>query len=330
MTREPASRPSEAAGLRALWRARPAHYSRALWVLMLGLDILPWPWGEDILARLFMAVGAVRASRRRRATAWARAHPGYRPWRLAAALSAFRGRWVARSWLLGLRCPDDLRRHLVVRGEEHLTAMPGAAILLGFHLGPPNADLALRILGHRLTWLGGQRISRGWWREAWRPFLDSSQHLAPSWGEERFWSGLVYRARRILLDGGNVFLMADGAGRGMFRVSLPARAALIKPGWLVLHRHTGARVLPVLTHLEGRTQVITIHPPLPMSGSDPAGEGGAWRDTLTSLLKSYVRQFPEQCPALVFSFRSRPDVGEEQERPERRASALTGEDARTL
>jgi len=330
VTGEPASRPSEAAGLRALWRARPAHYSRALWVLMLGLDILPWPWGEDILARLFMAVGAVRASRRRRATAWARAHPGYRPWRLAAALSAFRGRWVARSWLLGLRCPDDLRRHLVVRGEEHLTAMPGAAILLGFHLGPPNADLALRILGHRLTWLGGQRISRGWWREAWRPFLDSSQHLAPSWGEERFWSGLVYRARRILLDGGNVFLMADGAGRGVFRVSLPARAALIKPGWLVLHRHTGARVLPVLTHLEGRTQVITIHPPLPMSGSDPAGEGGAWRDTLTSLLKSYVRQFPEQCPALVFSFRSRPDVGEEQERPERRASALTGEDARTL
>src|SRR5439155_16774879 len=144
--------------LRALWRARPAHYSRALWVLILGLDILPWRWGEDSLARLFMAVGAVRASRRRRATAWARAHPGHRPWRLAAALSAFRGRWVARSWLLGLRCPYDLRRHLVVRGEEHLTSTPGPAILLGFHLRPPNAEVAPRILRHRLTWLGGQRI----------------------------------------------------------------------------------------------------------------------------------------------------------------------------
>ena len=328
MTREPASRPSEAAGIRALWRTRPAHYSRALWVLMLGLDLLPWPWGEDILARLFMAVGAVRASRRRRAAAWARAHPGHRPWRLAAALCAFRGRWVARSWLLGLRCPDDVHRHLVVRGEEHLTATPGAAILLGFHLGPPNADLALRILGHRLTWLGGERISRGWRREAWRPFLDSSQHLASSWGEW-FWPGLVYRARRILLDGGHVFLMADGAGREMFRVAMPGRPVLIKPGWLVLHRHTGARVLPVLTHLEGRTQVITIHPPLPMSGSDPASEAGAWRDTLTSLLQSYVRRFPEQCPALVFPFRSRSDVGEKQERLGRRASAPTGEDART-
>ena len=209
-----------------------------------------------------------------------------------------------------------------------MTATPGAAILLGFHLGPPNADLALRVLGHRLTWLGGERISRGWRREAWGPFLDSSQHLASSY-EEWFWSGLVHRARRILLDGGRVFLMADGAGREMFRVALPGRPVLIKPGWLVLHRHTGARVLPVLTHLEGRTQVITIHPPLPMSGLDPASEGGAGRDTLTSLLQSYVRRFPAQCPALVFPFRSRPDVGETQERLGRRVSAPTGEDART-
>ena len=113
-------------------------YSRSLWALMIALDRLPWPWGEDILARLFGAVALVRGSRRRPALAWASRQPEGRGLRLALAVCAFRGRWVARAALLGVRSPDALIRRAVIRGEEHLTSAPEGTILLGFHLGPPQ------------------------------------------------------------------------------------------------------------------------------------------------------------------------------------------------
>ena len=75
---------------------------------------------------------------------------------------------------------------------------------------------------------------------------------------------------------------------------------IIRSGWLSLYRQTGARVLPVVTHLEGRTQVITIHPALPTPLPDDVDPLGAWRDILVALVRDYVRQFPEQCPVLVF------------------------------
>src|SRR6266545_19324 len=98
-------RSSSALGFRHIWRRRPALYSRPLWAVMIALDRLPWPWGEDILAHLFAAVALLRGSRRRPALAWAAQQPGGRGVRLALAVSAFRGRWVARATLLGVRSP---------------------------------------------------------------------------------------------------------------------------------------------------------------------------------------------------------------------------------
>ena len=287
-------------GLRARWRARTESYSPAVWALMIALDILPWPWGEDLLVHLFTMVGILRPNRRRRALGWARQQPGRRPWRLAAALCAFLGRRTARSKLLGLRCPDDLRRHLVVEGEQYLNATAGGVILLGFHVGPPNADLGLKVLGHHLTSLGWEQRDRpGWWRPAWRVLFESNPDLTPTGNRDR-WLGVLYQARRILLEGGTIYLMADGAGRELLRAPLPGGPAVIRAGWLNLHRYTGARVLPILTHMRGRTQVITIHPALPMTASDPLRERPRWQETLASLLGDYVRRFPEQCFGLAF------------------------------
>ncbi len=300
MTREAVSRAPERPSFRALWKARPAWHRRAVWALLLGLDVLPWPWGEDIAARLFMVAGILRQSRWRRALAWASCQPGRRSWSLALALCASRGRWIARSALLGLRRPEDLRRHVIVLGVEHL-AGPGGVILLGFHLGPPNADVALRVFGHPLAWLGGSRASRGWSRREWRPFLDPSEHLSAE-GGEAFWAGLLFRARRILLEGGRLFIMADSSGgREAFRIPLPGGPMIINRGWLSLQRQTGARIVPVLTHLDGRTQIITIHPALPTSEADAIGDIRAWQGVLDRLVNEYVRRFPEQCPNSAFA-----------------------------
>lgn len=300
MSLEAAPRSSAALGLRGLWGDRPAVYSPALWAVMICLDRLPWPRGEDILAALFAAV-ALAGRRRRPAVLWASQHPGRRAWLLALAVAAFRGRWVARSALLGVRGPEDLRPRIAVSGEERLAAAPGGTILLGFHLGPPNTDVALRTLGHRLAWLGSLRQSPGWSREAWRPFVDPRDNLCPP-DIEGFWPGYLYRARRILLEGGTIFTMADAwAGREAFRVPLPGgTAAVIRSGWLTLCRQTGARVLPVMTHLAGRIQVITIHPALPTSRPDDADRFREWREILGSLMRDYVQRFPEQCPVLAF------------------------------
>ena len=220
-------RSSTELGFRDVWRRRPALYSRPLWALMIALDRLPWPWGEDILARLFAAVALVRGSRRRPALAWASQQPGGRGLRLALAVCAFRGRWVARAALLGVRSPDALISRAVIRGEEHLTTAPEATILLGFHLGPPNVDVTLRILGQKLAWLGTSRNSWVWSSEAWRPLSDPRQNLTPP-DDEWFWPGYLYRARRILLDGGALFIMADSwAGRPAFS-KVPAFARLAK------------------------------------------------------------------------------------------------------
>jgi lauroyl/myristoyl acyltransferase len=134
--------------LRLAWGARPGTYAPVVWALILALDALPWPWGEEILARCFVARAFVRRERFRQALAWARAQPvsSRPPRRLARSLCAYHGRFVARSALVGMRDPDTVRRHVTVRGEEHLAAAGTGAILLGFHLGPAQSYLALRAL----------------------------------------------------------------------------------------------------------------------------------------------------------------------------------------
>lgn len=268
---------------------------------MIALDVLPWPWGEDIVARLFVFARLIRRERRRRVLAWARQQPGPSPWRLAVRLCAFLGRWTARTKLLGLRGPGDLRRIVVLEGEQRLGAGAPGVILLAFHLGPANADIGLKVHGHRVRAVAWRRRDRpGWWRPTWSAVFDANPDLAPDGDADR-WLGVLYQARQILRDGGTVYLMADGEGRELFRVPLPGGPAVIRAGWVNLHRHTGARVLPVLTHSEGRTHVIAIHPELPMAGTDPLLEGAAWRDVLASLLTDYVRRYPEQCFGLAFA-----------------------------
>jgi hypothetical protein len=104
----------------------------------------------------------------------------------------------------------------------------------------------------------------------------------------------------MLLDGGTVFVMADAwAGRELFRLEVPGGSLDVRAGWLTLHRQTGAAVLPVLTHLAGRTQIVTIHPPLPkLEPTDAPAQ--AWRDLLGALVRDHAARFPEQCPALLF------------------------------
>ena len=287
------------------FQARPEIYSRRAWLFMSALDPLPWPWGEEILAKLFAAKAFMRPSRLRKALAWAGHYPvdGRSRWRLALSCCAHHGRFVARQALLGIRTPDDLRRHVIVEGEVHLTAASTGAILVGFHLGPPGVAVALRAVGHPVTWMGGLRAFRTRWNEAWHSFRQASDTLTLSRSSASP-GGVLYRARRLLLDGGLLYMAAEGgSGRMTFQVELPGGSARIRSGWFVLRRQCAVPVLPVLTHLEGRTQVITICPPLPPPDPDAARDLEVCRVRLTALLEDYVRRFPEQCYALTFSKR---------------------------
>jgi hypothetical protein len=270
---------------------------------MIVLDVLPWPWGEDILASLFTVVGLVRPSRRRAAVTWARALTPAHPWRLAVKLCAFRGRWVARTQLLGIRQPDELHQNLIAEGAEHLTAVSGAAIILGFHLGPPSGgDLIFRIPGYPVTFLGlsDRDAAIGWWSDPWRPFVEASP-LSFAAGDRNRWPAVLYAARQTLLEGGKIYILADGDGAEAFRLPLSVGDWPIRAGWLTLHQLTGAPVLPVLHHLAGRRHVMTIHPPLPALPSDRSMGLEVWRDSLTRLLEDYVRRFPDQCPHLALA-----------------------------
>lgn len=265
--------------------------------LLVVLDILPWPWGERMLTGFFAARAFLQVGRLRQALRWIAAHPGGRRgrWRRAVSICAHHGRVVARLAALGLRDPVALRPHLVIRGEEHLRSVSGGAILLGFHLGMPIADVLLRMLGHRVRWLGGPRASGRWSTPPWRAFLDQDEDLVLRAGSGQ--AGALRRACQALLDGQKVYVTADGVigggGREAFRVPLPGGALVVRSGWLTLRQHTRAAVLPVISHREGRRQVVTVHPPLP---EDAAG----CEKALGRLLEAFVRRFPEQCYSLVF------------------------------
>jgi lauroyl/myristoyl acyltransferase len=281
------------------WRLRPARQTPSVWTLLILLDYLPWPWGEDVLAGLFMVIGLLRPSRRRAALRWARLCGTDHPWRLAARLCAFVGRWVARMRTLGFRSPDDLRANVMIEGAEHLAAAPGAAILLGFHLGPSDGDLTFRVLGHPVTLLGGSNrgATMTWWSEEWHPFVQRSD-LSFAGGDRDRWLAVLYTGRRILLDGEKVYILADGEGREAFKLHLSVGEMSIKAGWVTLHQLTRAPVLPVLRRLEGHRQVVTIHPPLPALTSESPDSLDECRDYLARLVEDYIRKFPEQCPHL--------------------------------
>jgi hypothetical protein len=89
------------------FQARPEIYSRRAWLFMSALDPLPWPWGEEILAKLFAAKAFIRPSRLRKALAWAGHYPvaGRSRWRLALSCCPITAAsWPGkRSWESGLR-----------------------------------------------------------------------------------------------------------------------------------------------------------------------------------------------------------------------------------
>ncbi len=288
--------------LGSLWAGRPPEYTRLVWALILCLHRLPWPWGEEILAGCFVAKAPLRTTRLLQALAWASARSGRGAsrWRLARRLCACHGRFVARSALVGIREPDVLRRHVIVRGTERLAA-GGGVILLGFHLGPPGAHLALRVAGHRVVFLGG-RAATALWSPAIRDrYGTPSDSLFFSGAEHRrLGAGLLYRARQIVLDGGIVFVTAEGLGREAFSVSVQGGRAVVRAGWLALRRATNAPVFPVLSHLDGHTQVVTVHAPLPTPDADPDIDIDRCRQALAGLLNDYARRFPEQCYSLAF------------------------------
>jgi len=284
------------------WAARPPTYGRLVWAPILTLDLLPWPWGEQIFAAGFVVRAFFKTARLRQALGWARERtgPGRGRWRLARALCANHGRFVARSALVGIRDVETLRRSISVRGGAHLAAVPGAAILLGSHLGPAGSYLALRVMGHRLTWVGGRGASGAWSREI------RARYQSPA--ESRFfaddrlaWTRRLYQARRMLLSGERVFISADGEGGSAFAVPLPGGGSTaVGTGWLALRRATGAPVFPVLSHMEGRVQVVTVHPPLPPCDADPDRDLDVCLSALGRVFGEHVIGFPEQCYSLAF------------------------------
>jgi len=300
-------------GFRAAWAGRPAVYGRWTWALILVLDRLPWPWGEEILCCCFVVSALVRRQRMRRAFSWSRAHQSTalgRLW-LAVSICAHHGRFVARSAFTGIRDLRALRRLVSLRGADHVVPGLRGAIFLGFHLGPTSPDVALRMAGHSVTWVGAQ----GAWigtpatAAAWPPEINRLYEVTGEQGasdatvrsrDARARAQVLYRARQILLGGGNVFITADGPGTVAFEVPLPGAPAKIRAGWLLLREITGASVLPVVSHLEGRTQVVTVHPALPPLDADPIRDLEACRAALGRLLADYVRRHPEQCYMLAF------------------------------
>lgn len=286
---------------RATWGARPDSYSRVIWGLILALRPLPWPWGEDLLAAIFAARGALPGRRGRQARRWAAAQPaGVRsPRVLACALCAFHGRFVARSAFLGIRGAEAGRRLVAVGGVASLTSSERGMILLGFHLGPPNAYVALRTAGLRLTWIGGRGASGAWAPEL-RARYQSRREAAFFGSDPGRWVQRLHRARQLLHAGEHVFINADGDGREAATIALPGGPLTLRAGWLALRRATGAPVVPVLSRLEGRTHVVTVHPPLPEPLADGAADLEACRGALAGILTDYVRRFPEQCYSLAF------------------------------
>jgi hypothetical protein len=76
--------------------------------------------------------------------------------------------------------------------------------------------------------------------------------------------------------------------------------------------------VPVTARLDGRVQVITIHPPLPAPGPGPDAHLGACRAILTRIVEDYVARWPGQCPVLIFP----PEATAEVSARRRRAASI--------
>ena len=254
-----------AASLEALWGGS-AGFPGPLWAVLRALHRLPWPLGEKALGALFVIKAFAKHDELRRALAWASAFArGLARWRLALSTLSMRGRFVARGALVGMRSMDDILRLYTVAGQEHVRAASGAIILLGFHVGPPYSYAALRGIGRAVTLFGLKGIPDEWSHGTWGSSRTDNQDLLIT-HEGASKATMLHRAQQVLRKGGTLFVTADTVkgmeGREAFRLPIHGRDLVVKSGWLALHRTTGAAVLPVLAHQEGRGVAVTIHPPL--------------------------------------------------------------------
>jgi len=273
---------------------------RRLGPVMPILRSLPQPLAFQILAGLAIGDGVVRASRLRRALAWATAQgaAGTARWRLALDLLANHGRFVAEEALLGVEDVHDLRRNVVLEGAEHLTGLGSGAILLGFHLGPPRSALVLRACGYPVRLTGRLETARGDTR--WDEALRSEEAVRLPAGAPRDRAEGLYRVRNLLRGGALVYLAADGPfGREAFRLQVPGGCLIVRVGWLALRKVTRVPTLPILTYRDKGKRVIVIHPPLPDPdpdpGHDPRRDALICQAALAPLVTDYVRHFPAQC-----------------------------------
>ncbi len=263
---------------------------------------LPPGLAHDLLAALAIADGARRADRRRRALAWASAQPGLTSLaarRLALRLLATHGRFVAHEMMLGSFDPSGLRRTTRLVGVEHLDQVRAGVILLGSHLGPPRAWLALRAYGYPVR--TARRMEHVENVEAARAATDRALVVRLPGGDPQLRVQALYRMRRLLAGGKWLSTTCDGPfGSEAFRIDLPGGPLIVRNGWLALRRLTGVPTIPVLSHMDGPRRVVTMHPPLPPVQPDSRRDAEACRAALTPLLQAYVREHPEQCRYLAF------------------------------
>lgn len=269
--------------------------------LVVLLQRVPPPVARAVLASLATIDGFARRRRFARAYGWAGAQ-GYGGWsrlRLAFALLANHGRYVAQEAMIGIDSEEALRESTTLVGAEHLRDQGrDGALLLGMHVGPPRAWLMLRSHGIPVSFAIRDTAGQGPRWEAWR--RDAVVVPLP-YGDPTTRVRGLYTLRRLLAEGRFVFLAGDGPfGRELFRLDLPGYSPVIKSGWFALRRQLTLRVLPVIAHEEGARRVVTIFPPLPAVQADEAADAAACRAALTAVVGAYVRAHPEQCRYLAF------------------------------
>ena len=263
------------------------------------LRAIPAPAAVWTLAGLAVGESVVHTSRLRRAIAWASARGarGSAKYRLALALIANHGRFVAEEMMIGVPDLETLGRNVVIEGREHLDHLQSGAMLVGFHLGPPRTALVLRACGYPVRLAGRLEMARG--NPRWDAALDAAEAVRLPGGPPRGRAEGLHRIRNLLRDGAIVYMAADGLGREAFRIDVPGGSLVVRMGWLALRRSTRAPALPILTYRRGRQRVIVVHPPLPDPCEDLAADAARCRDVLGALILDYVQRFPSQCRYLV-------------------------------
>ncbi|MGE3354934.1 MAG: hypothetical protein AB7O84_24615 [Planctomycetota bacterium] len=256
---------------------------------------LPAPISAEALAAVAIVDGAARG-RFTRARRWAAAQgaTGFAGVRLALALLANHGRFVAEEALVGVESSADLAHGVVLQGEERLSGLTGGALLLGFHLGPPKTWLRLRALGYPVRFAGRLQSVAG--DPRWDAAIASGAVIRLPEGDAGARLQGLMRMRQFLVGGSLIYVTADGPfGREAFSIDLPGGPLVVRQGWLALRRAAGVPTLPVLTWRTGATRVIAVQPPLPDVDPDPARDAERCRAALAPLVSGYVRQHPEQC-----------------------------------